>query len=108
MALLHAGSDRNLLLHRQRHPRFRRAGLSNRSTVRNADVFPPNGLHVAVRQLEQQSPQPQVELPGRRQHLHPRRRLLLARRGNLRRRHGHHHRLQHVRRLSSLVLRRQL
>jgi hypothetical protein len=108
MALLHAWSDRHLLLHCQRHPRLRRTGLSDRSTIWNADVFPPDGLHVAVRQLEQQGPQFQMELPGRHQHLHPGRRLLLARRGNLRRGHGHHQRLQHVRRLSGLVLPRQL
>ena len=108
MALLHARSDRHLLLYCQRHPRLRRTGLSHRSAVRNADVLPPNGLHVAVRQLEQQGPRLQVEFPGQHQHLHPGRRLLLARRGNVRRGHGHYQRLQHVRRLSSLVLPRQL
>jgi len=108
MAFLHARSDRHLLLHCQRYPRFRRASLSDRSAVRNAHVFPPDGLHVALRQLEQQGPRLQVELPGQHQHLHPSGRLLLARRGNLRCGHGHHRRLQHVRRLSSVVMPRQL
>jgi hypothetical protein len=108
MALLHARSDRHLLLHCQRHPRLRRTGLSHRSAVRNADVLPPNGLHVALRQLEQQGPRFQMELPGQHQHLHPRRRVLLARRGNVRRGHGHYQRLQHLRRLASMVMPRQL
>jgi len=107
MAFLHAWRDHHLLLHCQRHPRLRRTGLSDRSSVRYADVLPPNGLHVAVRQLEQQGPQHQMELPSRHQHLHPRWRLLLARRGNVRSGHGHYHRLQHLRRLPSMVLPRQ-
>ena len=108
MALLHTRSDRHLILHRQRHPRLRRTGLPDRSVVRNAHVFPPNGLHVAVRQLEQQGPRLQMELPGQHQHLHLGRRLFLARRGNVRRGHGHYHRLQHVWRLAGLVMPRQL
>ena len=52
MALLYTRRDRHLLLHCQRHPRLRRTGLPNRCTVWNADVLPPDGLHVAVRQLE--------------------------------------------------------
>lgn len=105
MALLHLRCHHHLLLHRKRYSRFRRACIIDRCPLRNADVLPPHGLHVALRQLEQQGPRNQVELLGRRKHLYTRWRILSLGFWNLWRGQGYYGCLQNLWWLGGVVLR---
>jgi hypothetical protein len=108
MALVHTRRHHHLLLHCQRYPSFRRARGTYWGPFRNSDVLPPYGMHVALRQLEQQGPQRQVVRPVLRQHLHPGRRHFPLDRRHLRRSEGHHRCVRHIWRLRGMVLRGQL
>lgn len=108
MALLHGRRHHYLLLYRQWYSRLWRAGLTDRRPLRHFDVLPSNGLHVAVRQLEQQGAQHALEHSGWRQRLHSGRRIFHAGLWYLWLCHGYHQSLQRVWWLGGLVLRGQL
>lgn len=61
MAIMHPRRHCYLLLHCQRYPGLRRARIPHRCPFRNPDVLPPYGMHVAIRQLERQGPQREVD-----------------------------------------------
>jgi hypothetical protein len=108
VALVHTRRHHHLLLHCQRYPSFRRARGTYWGPFRNSDVLPPYGMHVALRQLEQQDPQRQVVRPVLRQHLHSGRRNFPLDRRNLRRSEGHHRCVRHIWRFRGMVMRGQL
>jgi hypothetical protein len=105
---MHSRSHRHLLLHCQRHSGLRRARIPHRRPFRNPDVLPPYGMHVAIRQLERQGPQREVDVLGFRQHFPPGWRNLPFGRWNLWRGAGHYRCVRCLRRFCCLVLRRQL
>ena len=108
MAIMHPRRHPYLLLHCQRYPGLRRARIPYRCPLRNSDVLPPYGMHVAIRQLERQGPQREVDVLGWRQHFHLGLRNFRSGRWNLWRGAGHYRCERRVRRVCCLVLRGQL
>lgn len=108
MAIVHTRSHHHLILHCQRYSCLRRAGVLDWRSFRHSDVLPPDGLHVALRQLEYQGSHSSLAFPGRLQHFHPGGWLFPPGLRNLWRDRRHHQCVQRVRRISGLVLRRQL